>query len=228
MRASRCARPSPTRAIFPAAGFLQYAVEDQPVRLIALDTLVEGKPYGELCEERLAWLEARLGRAERQARDALHAPSAVRMRHRRLRPCRGCRTATSGWPSWCGGTATVERAVCGHVHRPIQVRWAGTMASIAPSTAHQATLDLHDGRAAHHDDGAAGDRAASVAAATAGPVSTSASTAEPFELRRRDSTVPKPSSARSEPIPDPSVADGTSARVQERRRSPSSRSVPCP
>src|SRR5882762_2926007 len=42
------------RGFFPAEGFLQYAVEDQPVRLIALDTLVEGKPYGELCEERLA------------------------------------------------------------------------------------------------------------------------------------------------------------------------------
>jgi hypothetical protein len=31
------------------------------------------------------------------------------------------------------------------VHRPIQVRWAGTMASIAPSTAHQASLDLREG-----------------------------------------------------------------------------------
>ena len=40
--------------------------------------------------------------------------------------------------------SNVERATCGHVHRPIQVRWAGTMASIAPSTAHQATLDLHE------------------------------------------------------------------------------------
>ena len=39
----------------------------------------------------------------------------------------------------------VERVMCGHVHRPIQVRWAGTMASIAPSTAHQATLDLREG-----------------------------------------------------------------------------------
>jgi len=36
----------------------------------------------------------------------------------------------------------VERVMCGHVHRPIQVRWAGTLASTAPSTAHQATLDL--------------------------------------------------------------------------------------
>jgi len=38
------------KGFFPAEGFLQYVVEDQPVRLIALDTLVEGKPYGELGE----------------------------------------------------------------------------------------------------------------------------------------------------------------------------------
>ncbi|MBL8674036.1 MAG: phosphodiesterase, partial [Rhodospirillales bacterium] len=36
----------------------------------------------------------------------------------------------------------VERALCGHVHRPIQTRWAGTIASTAPSSAHQITLDL--------------------------------------------------------------------------------------
>ena len=35
----------------------------------------------------------------------------------------------------------VERILCGHVHRPIQVRFAGTIASVAPSTAHQATLE---------------------------------------------------------------------------------------
>ena len=38
----------------------------------------------------------------------------------------------------------VERALCGHVHRPIQVRWAGTMGSVSPSTAHQASLDLRE------------------------------------------------------------------------------------
>ncbi|HEY2871294.1 MAG TPA: metallophosphoesterase, partial [Reyranella sp.] len=43
---------------FPASGFLQYTVDSLPVRLIALDTLVEGKGHGELCAERLAWLEA--------------------------------------------------------------------------------------------------------------------------------------------------------------------------
>jgi 3',5'-cyclic AMP phosphodiesterase CpdA len=38
----------------------------------------------------------------------------------------------------------VERVLCGHLHRSIQARWAGTVASTAPSTAHQVFLDLHD------------------------------------------------------------------------------------
>jgi 3',5'-cyclic AMP phosphodiesterase CpdA len=36
----------------------------------------------------------------------------------------------------------VERIVCGHIHRAIQTRFAGTIASVAPSTAHQIALDL--------------------------------------------------------------------------------------
>ncbi|MDP2737483.1 MAG: hypothetical protein Q8O82_01955 [Pseudorhodobacter sp.] len=36
----------------------------------------------------------------------------------------------------------VERVLCGHHHRPIQIRFAGTIAQIAPSVAHQVTLDL--------------------------------------------------------------------------------------
>ena len=132
------------KGFFPAEGFLQYAVEDQPVRLIALDTLVEGKPYGELCEERLAWLDARLGeQGDKPVMLFMHHPpfecgidafDHARLQHGDQRLAELVRRH-----------GTVERAVCGHVHRPIQVRWAGTMASIAPSTAHQATLNLHDG-----------------------------------------------------------------------------------
>src|SRR5437868_779173 len=36
----------------------------------------------------------------------------------------------------------VERICCGHVHRAIERRFAGTIAGTAPSTAHQAKLDL--------------------------------------------------------------------------------------
>ncbi|HYD06337.1 MAG TPA: phosphodiesterase, partial [Reyranella sp.] len=138
----------PLRAAFadqgylPASGFLQYAIEDWPVRLIGLDTLVEGKPHGALCEERLSWLAARL--------DGPPKPTMLFMHH----PPFDCGIETFDKSRLMEGDDRladlvrrhphVERATCGHVHRPIQVRWAGTMASIAPSTAHQATLDLHE------------------------------------------------------------------------------------
>jgi 3',5'-cyclic AMP phosphodiesterase CpdA len=126
----------------PPSGFLQYTIEDRPVRLIALDTLEPGKSWGELCEERLDWLEARLGESDQLTVIFMHHP-----------PFDCGITAFDDIKLNVGGErlaalvarhGNVERVICGHVHRPIQVRWAGTMASIAPSTAHQATLDLHD------------------------------------------------------------------------------------
>ncbi len=133
----------PDHAYLPRAGYLQYVIDDLPVRLIALDTLVDGKPYGELCDERLSWLDARLGENSK--------PTLLFMHH----PPFDCGIAAfDGAKLNIGGArfadvvrqyGHVERVMCGHVHRPIQVRWAGTMASIAPGTAHQATLDLREG-----------------------------------------------------------------------------------
>jgi 3',5'-cyclic AMP phosphodiesterase CpdA len=112
------------------------------VRLLALDTLVDGKPYGELCTERLGWLETRLGEQDR--------PTVIFMHH----PPFDCGIAAFDRAKLNIGSErlaeivrrhpNVERVLCGHVHRPIQVRFAGTLASIAPATAHQATLDLRD------------------------------------------------------------------------------------
>src|SRR5207247_7619018 len=54
----------PLRAAFggdgylPAEGYLQYTIEDYPLRLVALDTLIPGVHGGMLCAERLAWLDA--------------------------------------------------------------------------------------------------------------------------------------------------------------------------
>jgi len=36
----------------------------------------------------------------------------------------------------------VERVIAGHLHRPITVRFAGTVASTCPSPAHQVALDI--------------------------------------------------------------------------------------
>ena len=130
-------------AYLPASGFIQYAIEGFPVRLIGLDTLVEGKGHGALCDERLGWLEARLAESARPTVLFLHHPpfdcgieafDAIRLNEGAERLAAIVRRHPE-----------VERILCGHVHRPIQMRWAGTMASIAPSTAHQATLDLQSG-----------------------------------------------------------------------------------
>ncbi len=133
----------PGHSYLPRDGYLQYAIDDHPLRLIALDTLVDGKPYGELCEQRLSWLEDRLGEQ--------HRPTLLFMHH----PPFDCgieafdraklNVGSERFADIVGRHPQVERVMCGHVHRPIQVRWAGTMASIAPSTAHQATLDLRLG-----------------------------------------------------------------------------------
>ena len=39
----------------------------------------------------------------------------------------------------------IERIVCGHVHRPMVIRWNGTVVTTAPATAHQVALNLLDG-----------------------------------------------------------------------------------
>jgi 3',5'-cyclic AMP phosphodiesterase CpdA len=131
-------------AYLPKEGFLHYAVEHSPLRLIGLDTLVPGKPYGELCAERLGWLSARL----EERRDV---PTLLFLHH----PPFDCGIDAFDRARLNGGDTAladlvrrhgnVERVACGHVHRPIQRRWAGSVASIAPSTAHQATLDLQAG-----------------------------------------------------------------------------------
>jgi len=123
--------------------FLQYVVDDYPVRLIALDTVIPGESGGELCAQRLAWLEQRLD--EDRARPTLlfmhHPPFAtglVKMDMMGLRDPDGFAAVVSRHPQ-------VERIVAGHLHRPIVRRFAGTVVSVCPSTAHQIALDIGNG-----------------------------------------------------------------------------------
>jgi 3',5'-cyclic AMP phosphodiesterase CpdA len=124
----------------PRTGFIQYTVEDAAVRLVALDTLVPGESGGRLCRDRLAWLDARLA-------DAPRRPTLLFMHHPPF---------VSGMPVMDGmgldgadGLADivrrhpqVERIACGHLHRTITRRFAGTVAITSPATAHQLALDL--------------------------------------------------------------------------------------
>lgn len=138
------------RAVFPAidqlspAGPLHYAIEDWPLRIIALDSSVDGKIYGRLGEAQLDWLSRTLD-ADRNKPTLvmLHHPpfktGIVHMDYSML--CDG-----EAFAKVIGEHSQVERVLCGHVHRAIQTRFAGTIAQIAPGIAHQVKLRLREGR----------------------------------------------------------------------------------
>src|SRR5882757_1479094 len=121
-------------------GFLHYTIEGHEMRLIGLDTVVPGYGHGEMCAQRLAWPEGRL--AERRDQPTLvfmhHPPFSTGLADMDRINCRNGQ-AMSGV---LRRVDNIERVVCGHHHRPITVRWGGTVGSVAPSTAHQVTLDL--------------------------------------------------------------------------------------
>ena len=124
------------------ARFLHYVVEDWPVRLVALDTLIPGESGGHLCAERLRWLDARLAEApDRPTLVFMHHPpfkTGIRkMDEMGLDGIKALEPIIRRHPQ-------VERIVCGHLHRSITRRFAGTVACTAPATAHQIVLDLGD------------------------------------------------------------------------------------
>jgi 3',5'-cyclic AMP phosphodiesterase CpdA len=137
------------RAAFPTHthlagedGFVQYVVEDFDVRLVVLDTLIPRKPGGMLCEKRLRWLDHTLARSNRPTIVAQHHPpfaTGLSFMDRMSLVDPGAEAAViSKYPQ-------VERVIAGHHHRTAQARFAGTVASICPSTAHQLLLDLVPG-----------------------------------------------------------------------------------
>ena len=130
----------PDHAYLPQTGFLQYTIEDHAVRLIALDTLVEGQDGGALCEERRAWLDAALAAApDRPTLIFMHHPpfeSGIRwMDEMGLSGALELRGVLGGHPQ-------VRLVVCGHIHRPFHSVLGGVPVAVAPSTAWQVHLDL--------------------------------------------------------------------------------------
>ena len=120
--------------------YIQYAIDDWPLRIVAIDTVIPGEGGGRLDDERLAWLDRTLAAAPKQ-------PTVVVMHHPPFTTLIGHmdRVGLDGSEALARVIARhpqVERVLCGHLHRPIQYRFAGTIASTSPSPAHQVALDL--------------------------------------------------------------------------------------
>lgn len=119
--------------------FLQYAVDLGEIRLIVLDTVVPFEGRGQLCERRLAWLDQRLQEDDRPTVLAMHHPPfACGIGHMDAQGLEGA----DRLEAIVRRHPHVERILCGHLHRPIQVRFGNTLASTCPSPAHQVALDL--------------------------------------------------------------------------------------
>jgi len=120
--------------------YVQYAIEDHPVRLVMLDTVVPGSGHGELRAEQLEFLDLTLAAAPDK-------PTIVGMHH----PPFVCGIAhmdrinlrnTAQFTAVIARHPQVDRIICGHHHRPIVTRVANAIASIAPSVAHQVELSF--------------------------------------------------------------------------------------
>lgn len=124
--------------------YVQYAVDDYPVRLVMLDTLVPGAGHGEMHAEQLEFLDRTLAAVpDKPTIIAMHHPPFAcgisHMDRINLRDSAAFAAIVARHPQ-------VERIICGHHHRPVVARVAHAIASIAPSVAHQVemTLDPHD------------------------------------------------------------------------------------
>jgi len=122
------------------AGFVQGVVDGGAFRLLLLDTHVPGRPYGELCEARLAWLAARLAEDARPVLLAMHHPSFATGLQRM--DCISLAEPERLWEVLAPHRARLRHLFFGHLHRPIAGSWRGIPVSTLRGTAHQVAFDL--------------------------------------------------------------------------------------
>lgn len=121
--------------------FIQYAIDDWPLRIVALDTTVPMRSEGNLCAERLRWLSDTLAQAPGK-------PTVVLMHHPpfetgiKLMDDLGLLNGREAFTQIIAPYGNIERILCGHLHRTMLCRVGPTVASTCPGTAHQITLDL--------------------------------------------------------------------------------------
>lgn len=135
------------RAAFPEHAYLQqggerieYVVDIGPLRMVALDTVIPRASGGELAPASLQWLDDTLaGQPLRPTVIVMHHPPFTtgigHMDDMGLANPDALAAVVRKHPQ-------VERVLCGHLHRAIQSRFAGTLASTCPGVSHQVDLDL--------------------------------------------------------------------------------------
>lgn len=128
-----------------SSGTMQYCHDVRGLRLIALDTVVEGEESGSLDVTQLNWLERLLqGHPQRPVMIFMHHPPMATGFSRMDRIALAA-PAAERLSRVIAAHPQVRAVCCGHVHRSAQTLWRSIPVSVCPSTAFQARLRLDDG-----------------------------------------------------------------------------------
>lgn len=122
--------------------FLNFSLDGFPIQILGLDSSIPNTNYGELCDERLHWLEKELqSLGNKKALIFMHHPPIkVGIEHMDIQnlkkgaPLLG--KLLKLYPNVLG-------IACGHVHRSTFTLWNNVVISTAPSPSHQVVLDFN-------------------------------------------------------------------------------------
>ena len=126
---------------------LDWVVDEHPLRLIGLDTTIPGDHGGQLLDSQLQWLDEQLAlRPDAPTLLILHHPPFISG----IGPLdREPFINAAALDRVVARHPQVERLLCGHLHRPMQRRFGGSISCVCPGTSHQIVLDLQDAAPAH-------------------------------------------------------------------------------
>jgi len=122
-------------AHFPVTGgTFQYAIEDFPFRILALNSRADGTELPEFGERRLAWLAQQLDQSDKPVLIAMHHPPMTT----------GIELIDMGGPEWYQGFKAlmaehdhVKLIICGHCHTDLCGLIGPVPVYMAAATAHQ-------------------------------------------------------------------------------------------
>lgn len=127
-------------AYLPSDGPLHYCIDQHPVRIVALDSCVPGRHHGHIDAQGLEWLARTLAADRRKPTLVLlhHPPFVSGIGYLDDYRC----LDTQALAQVISEAPNVEAVLCGHVHRVMFRRWAGTVLATCPSTTTQIALQL--------------------------------------------------------------------------------------
>ncbi|MDE1994173.1 MAG: phosphodiesterase [Rhizobiaceae bacterium] len=121
--------------------FVQFCVEHDDIRIIGLDTLIEGEGKGGLCRTRLSYLRDRLAERPDVATIIMfhHQPFLF---NAGVYDAVGLKEGVEEFGEIVASNTQIVRIFCGHLHRSLDCLWNGTLVSVTPSVVCSANLPV--------------------------------------------------------------------------------------